>query len=143
MALQEISYYSALLSHQSALLLLVLSTIYLVLKSISTIRLWLQRYRLVREHGCQPVAYSVGSWPLGLNAMLEERRANEANDLPTLMDERFNKYGHTLGINGVRRMKYFTCEPKLVQTILSTHFESKCSCLVIGVTIYSQGSNFN
>ncbi|KAF8419296.1 cytochrome P450 [Tirmania nivea] len=114
----------ALLSHQSEFLLLVFSAIYLVLKSISTIRLWLQRRNLVREHGCQPVAHNVGSWPLGLDAILEEKRANEANDLPTLMDERFNKYGNTLGMNGLRRMKYFTCEPKIVQTVLSTNFEN-------------------
>ncbi|RPB20422.1 cytochrome P450 [Terfezia boudieri ATCC MYA-4762] len=122
MTLQEILYHSALLSHQSVQLILVLCAVYLVLESISTIRLWLQRCRLVREYGCQPVAHSVGSWPLGLNAILEEKRANEANDLPTLMDERFNKYGHTLGISGLRHMKYITCEPRIVQTVLSTHF---------------------
>jgi len=77
--------------------------------------------------------------------MLEEKRAYEANGLPTLMDERFNRYGHTLGINGLRRMKYFTCEPKIVQTILSTHFESKCDYQTIGVTIsiYSHEPSFN
>ncbi|KAF8437837.1 cytochrome P450 [Terfezia claveryi] len=124
MTLQEISYHSALLSHPSAQLILVLCAVYLVLEGISTIRLWLQRCRLVREHGCQPVAYSLGSWPLGLNAILEEKRANEENDLPTLMDERFNKYGHTLGVSGLRHMKYITCEPRIVQAVLSTHFEN-------------------
>lgn len=143
MTLQIISSHLALLSHQPAPLLLALSAIYLILKGISTIHLWLQRCRLAREHGCQPVAHSVGSWPLGLDAMLEEKTANEANNLPTLMDERFNKYGYTLGINGPRRMKYFTCEPKIIQAVLSTHFESKCDCPAIGVTINSQGSNPN
>lgn len=142
MALQDVSYHLALLSHQSAILLLVLSAVYLAVKSISTTRLWLQRCRLVREHGCQPVAHSIGSWPLGLNALLEDKQANEANALLTLLDERFNKYGHTLGINGLRHMKYWTCEPKLIQSIVSTHFESKFGCLAIGFTMDSQGSNF-
>lgn len=103
---------------------LIISSLGILYYLLQTIRSTLRRRRLIKEHNCQPVAHTVGQWPLGLDILMEEKRANDQNNLPTVMNDRFKKFGNTHGINGLRRMKYFTCEPKIIQTIVATKFES-------------------
>ena len=101
--------------------------LYLAYQGIVTIIAYIRRSRLIKQHKCEPVANTFGNWPLGFDDMQDELKAIATDSLLSFYDARFKLYGHTWARNtgGLRRCKYLTCDPKVLQAVLNTEFKSK------------------
>ncbi|KAI5811555.1 cytochrome P450 [Peziza echinospora] len=84
----------------------------------------LRRRRLIAASRCQKVAHTLGSWPFGLDILKATKNAFATNQLPTFYDAYFRALGNTWAFRIFNQTMYFTCEPRILKFILSTHPEN-------------------
>ena len=120
-------------AHYSFILSGIVLGLYFIYQSISTILVYIRRSCIIKQHKCEPVANIFGNWPLGFDDFQDELKAIATDNLLNFYDTRFRLYGHTWARNtgGLRRCQYVTCEPKILQAVLVTEFNSKCPLLLI------------
>jgi len=111
----------------------IVLSLYFIYQFVSRTLVYIRRSRLINQHKCEPVANTFGSWPLGFDDFQDELKSIATDNLLNFYDARFKLYGHTWARNtgGLRRCKYVTCEPKIIQAVLVTEFNSKHLLLLI------------
>jgi len=111
----------------------IVLSLYFIYRSVSATLTYISRSRLIKQHHCELVANTFGSWPVGFDDFREELKAIATDNLLNFYDARFKLYGHTWARNtgGLRRCKYVTCEPKILHAVLATEFKSKHPLLLI------------
>ena len=83
------------------------------------------RQRAARVHRCQPPPSIVQRDPIfGLDIVLQLFRALKENHRNMSIVQMFSKYGHTFQSHAWGSSKIYTIEPKNLQSILSTDFDS-------------------
>ncbi|KAL4889353.1 cytochrome P450 [Aspergillus ambiguus] len=109
--------------------LLVLLAVLALVASLRFFSSYVHHTRNARSWRCEPAPFYPGDI-LGINTLREVLRALKENDLPRLVQRRFQRMctreGRivpTFNVSQLRRDAMFTCDPKNIQAILITQFK--------------------
>ena len=105
--------------------LFALSTLLLLSYSFIVVSTFLDRQRAARGHRCQPPRSIVQRDPIfGLDVVLQVFRALKENRRNMSIVQMFSEYGHTFQSRSWGSSKIYTIEPKNLQSMFSTDFDS-------------------